>query len=173
MSTEADDSSSRSRGESQERDRVLPGKNFKDVVLWALEKLTLIDQRLCSAGVFNLTKDSLQAQKIELLQLLMDHPQQVRQVWALQTKSDKQVWLDDLTEVLVWALRELTLVFHRLYSAGIFSWADDFLMDQEMALFQLLQQPPEQLRRELSIIQQQQESHSNSSLKEGMSKCPK
>ncbi|MFQ5981613.1 MAG: hypothetical protein ACE5OZ_26000 [Candidatus Heimdallarchaeota archaeon] len=47
-------------------------------------------------------------------------------------------------------------IFDRLYSAGIFDWADHFLMDQEMALLQLLREPPDQVRRELLAIQQQQ-----------------
>ncbi|MFQ5980506.1 MAG: hypothetical protein ACE5OZ_20400 [Candidatus Heimdallarchaeota archaeon] len=156
MSTEANDSSSRSGGRSQEQTRRLPEKDFVSVVLWALQELIRIEQRLYSTGVFYLTMDLLQAQKIELLRLLMDHPRYVRQVWSLQTEPDKQVWQDDLTKVLVWALREISHVFNRLYSADVFAWADDFLMDQEMALFQLLRKPPEKLRRELLLRQQQE-----------------
>ncbi|MFQ5980100.1 MAG: hypothetical protein ACE5OZ_18355 [Candidatus Heimdallarchaeota archaeon] len=156
MAAETNASSSCSEEEVQERNARLPERDFTDVVLWGLQELTRIDQRLYSTGVFYLTTDLLQAQKIELLQLLMDHPHHVRQVWRLQTEHEKQVWLDDLTDVLVWAIRELTLVFHRLYSAGIFEWADDFLIDQQMALLQLLEKPPDQLRSELLLIQQQQ-----------------
>lgn len=157
MAVEVKESSSCSAEGSQEENKCSAEEEFTNVIIWALQKLIPIEQRLYSTGIFDLVKDSLQAQKIELLWLLKAHPQQVRPIWFLLKEPDQRVSLEDLTDVLVWAFRELRPIEERLYSIGIFDYADDFLADQEMALLQLLRKPPDQVRRELLVIQQHQE----------------
>ncbi|MFW9915976.1 MAG: hypothetical protein ACFFGZ_10250 [Candidatus Thorarchaeota archaeon] len=140
--------------ELPEGDKRLPQNVLTDEIQWALQKLIPIEQRLFSAGVFDLIEDLLVEQKIALFLLARNEPSQVkRQLLSLLAQGQEEPQVErterDLTEVLVWALRELTLIVNRLSATGVLALVDDWLADFEMQLVLLLQKEPRQVRKPL------------------------
>lgn len=167
---------------SEDKKRITKNA-MSEVILWTLQELKDLEERLAPLGIFQLKENVITNQKLALLPLLQMESVEVQQAaftflvpqealaFLIQQKQEtimskqenfmsKTEYISlsetELTNNLVWTLRKLQILQDRLEEIGIFNMINsNWLLDFETAMLELLQKPPEELQEELRLIREQ------------------
>ncbi len=138
---------------------MIEEKELFETITWALNKITPIEQRFYSTGLYYLINDYLLIQKIALLGLSQNYVMQLkRQGFFLLTQQEEPTFEVDerrITEKIVWGIRELETLQKQFDAKGVSKLVEDFLAPQQNELMLLLQQSPPQVKAQLLKAQQQ------------------